>query len=264
MTSDEARSDSGASLDADDGPMFVGLSHRADARFFEYDSPHLDRFGWVLVLSVAAVVALSLIDVDEIDSQLWSGVAATLLSFTIGFTLVLALRASGIAKRWRRVADVVVVLAVASSVLALIVEQATDVELNDAWETDRPSPLWVIIAVTAPLAIIRRLVAHRRVTGATMAGAIAAYLLVAIAFCYVYLYIDGVTDHAFFVQTDQDSSTDFMYFSLVTVTTVGYGDLSPGDDLPRLLATSEAVIGQVYLVTFVAMLVGLMIQQRDA
>lgn len=97
-----------------------------------------------------------------------------------------------------------------------------------------------------------------------MAGAIAAYLLVAIAYCYVYLYIDGVTDHSFFVQTNQESSTDFMYFSLVTVTTVGYGDLSPGDDLPRLLATSEWVIGQVYLVTFVAMLVGLMIQQRDA
>lgn len=246
------------------GPMLGGLSHRVNARFFDDGSPHLDRFGWVLVLAIAAVVALSLLDVDEIDSQLGSGVAATTLSFTIGITLVLALRASGIAKRLRRIADVVVVLAVTSSVIALVLEQATDAELSDAWETDRPSPLWVIIAVTAPLAIIRRLVMHRRVTAATMSGAIAAYLMVAIAYCYVYLYIDGVTDHTFFVQTDQDSSTDFMYFSLVTVTTVGYGDLSPGDDLPRLLATSEAVLGQVYLVTFVAMLVGLLIQQRDS
>lgn len=260
---DAVGSDDGVAGSPDDGPMFTGLSERVERRFFDYESAHVDRFGWVLVLAIAAVVALSLVDVDEIDSQLLTGIAATMLSFTIGITLVLALRAAGIAKRWRRVADVVVALAVMSSVIALIIEQATDAELK-VWETDRPSPLWVLIAVVAPLAIIRRLVMHRRVTAATMAGAIAAYLLVAIAFCYVYLYIDGVTDHTFFVQTNQDSSTDFMYFSLVTVTTVGYGDLSPGDDLPRLLATSEAVIGQVYLVTFVAMLVGLLIQQRDA
>jgi hypothetical protein len=176
---------------------------------------------------------------------------------------VLALRASGVARRWRRVAEVVVGLAIVTSVFALVVEAATGEVLTN-WETDRPSPLWVLIAVVAPVAIIRRLIRHRRVEASTMAGAIAAYLLIAVAYTYVYLYIDGVTGHSFFIQTNQDSSTDFMYFSLVTVTTVGYGDLSPGDDLPRLLATSEAVLGQVYLVTFVAMLVGLMIQQRDS
>lgn len=260
----EAGTDAGRGRDDDDSPpMFAGLSQRVEARFFDDQSPHLDRFGWVLALAIVAVVALSLVDVDEIRSQLWRGVATTILSFTIGITLVLALRASGIARRWRRVADVVVILAVVTSIIALVIEQATDVELTN-FETDRPSPLWVLIAVTAPFAIVRRLVMHRRVTAATMAGAIAAYLMVAIAFCYVYLYIDGITDHAFFVQADRESSTDFMYFSLVTVTTVGYGDLSPGDDLPRLLATSEAVIGQVYLVTFVAMLVGLLIQQRES
>jgi hypothetical protein len=48
-----------------------------------------------------------------------------------------------------------------------------------------------------------------------------------------------------------------MYFSLATVTTVGYGDLAPASNIARLLSTSEALVGQVYLVTFVAMLVGL-------
>jgi voltage-gated potassium channel Kch len=60
----------------------------------------------------------------------------------------------------------------------------------------------------------------------------------------------------------EESTTSFMYFSLVTVTTLGYGDLSPVTDWARLLATTEAVIGQVYLVTVVAMLVGLFAQQR--
>jgi len=51
-----------------------------------------------------------------------------------------------------------------------------------------------------------------------------------------------------------------MYFSLVTVTTLGYGDLAAATNLGRLLSTTGAVIGQVYLVTFVAMLVALLAQ----
>ena len=51
-----------------------------------------------------------------------------------------------------------------------------------------------------------------------------------------------------------------MYFSLTTITTVGYGDLTAQGNLGRLLANSESVIGQVYLVTFVAMIVGLRAQ----
>jgi hypothetical protein len=54
-----------------------------------------------------------------------------------------------------------------------------------------------------------------------------------------------------------------MYFSLVTITTLGYGDLAAVEPLGRLLTTIEAVIGQVYLVTFVAMIVGLMVEQRQ-
>ena len=49
-----------------------------------------------------------------------------------------------------------------------------------------------------------------------------------------------------------------MYFSLTTVTTLGYGDPSPVTDLGQLLATSEALIGQLYLVVVVALIVGLM------
>ena len=60
-----------------------------------------------------------------------------------------------------------------------------------------------------------------------------------------------------------DSTTSFMYFSLVSITTVGYGDLAAATDLGRLLAASEALVGQVYLVTFVAMIVGLRIRQRE-
>ena len=55
-----------------------------------------------------------------------------------------------------------------------------------------------------------------------------------------------------------------MYFSLVTITTLGYGDLSAAEPFGRLLTTVEAVVGQVYLVTFVGMIVGLIVGQQQS
>lgn len=52
-----------------------------------------------------------------------------------------------------------------------------------------------------------------------------------------------------------------MYYSLTTITTLGYGDLATTHPLGRLLSASEALIGQVYLITFVAMIVGWLVSQ---
>ena len=54
-----------------------------------------------------------------------------------------------------------------------------------------------------------------------------------------------------------EPTTSYMYFSLTTITTTGYGDFTSSTEFGRLLSMAEAVIGQVYLVTFVALLVGL-------
>ncbi len=48
---------------------------------------------------------------------------------------------------------------------------------------------------------------------------------------------------------------DSLYFSFTTLTTLGYGDLTPAGDVGRMLAITEALIGQVYLVTIVALIV---------
>ncbi len=185
------------------------------------------------------------------------------MSLVTGVTLLLALRASGIARRWQRVADALFVLAAILSLTFLGVAIASDADLR-GFSSGRPSPLWVVIAVMTPLAVIRRLTKHRRVTRATMLGAVAAYLLIALAYWYVFLFVDGAQSEPFFGDAGEQATTSFMYFSLTTITTVGYGDLTAASNLGRLLATSEAVTGQVYLVTFVAMLVGLRIRHlRD-
>jgi hypothetical protein len=96
---------------------------------------------------------------------------------------------------------------------------------------------------------------QRFVTSDTLRGAIAVYLLLAVAFNYAFLSLHGMTGDLFF--DTPEPTTAFMYFSLATITTVGYGDLSAVTELGRFLASAEALTGQVLLVVVVARLVSL-------
>jgi hypothetical protein len=174
----------------------------------------------------------------------------------VGVTLLLAMRASGMRLKWRRVADVLVAIVLAFIVSGVVYGLVADTELFSRQAT-RPVTL-LVLAALAPLVVVRRLLQHRTVTRGTLFGAISAFLLLPIAFYYGFLTVDGLQGSAFFGSVQP--TTSFMYFSLTTITTVGYGDLTAVTPFARLVATAEAVSGQVYLVTFVAMLVGLRAQ----
>jgi hypothetical protein len=66
----------------------------------------------------------------------------------------------------------------------------------------------------------------------------------------------------FFVQTDNPTSMDYLYFSLVTLATLGYGDLTASGSLGRMLSVTEALAGQLYLVSIVAVLVSNLGRER--
>jgi voltage-gated potassium channel Kch len=72
----------------------------------------------------------------------------------------------------------------------------------------------------------------------------------------VYGLLDTVFSASVFVDIDDPETFDFTYFSFVTLTTVGYGDVVAAQDLTRMVAVSEALIGQLYLVSIVALVVG--------
>jgi hypothetical protein len=94
-----------------------------------------------------------------------------------------------------------------------------------------------------------------KVTAQTLAGAISAFLLIALLSNYAFLTLDVVGSVPFFGV--EESTTVFMYYSLVTITTLGYGDFAAATDAGRFLSTAEAAIGQIFLVVFVATLVSL-------
>jgi uncharacterized membrane protein len=98
----------------------------------------------------------------------------------------------------------------------------------------------------------------------TILGALCVYVLLGIAFAGIYAAINDVEKVGFFAQPGPKTNVDFLYFSFITQTTVGYGDLTPGTDFGRVIVTFEALIGQVFLVTLVARLVSMYGRARRA
>ena len=90
----------------------------------------------------------------------------------------------------------------------------------------------------------------------TMFGVLCVYLLIGTAFAFAYSTIAAFDDGSFFAQISGRDQSDFLYFSFTTMTTTGFGDLTAAHDLGRSLAITEALFGQIYLVTVVALIVG--------
>ena len=225
---------------------------------FDDTSRYVDRFGLLLLVTIGAVVLQSLVNIEGRKGDLAAAGGYVLVTLFVGAMLLLALRSSGARRPLQITADVVVGMTLALAVLAFLVDLVSEVEPADDAGSTAPAILWMLLLMTAPLVVVRRLLQHRSVTRATMQGAIAAFLLIAVTFKFAFLAIDQFESAEFF--GDPEPTTSFMYFSLVTVTTLGYGDLNAATELGRLAAVTEAVVGQIFLVAFVGMIVGLMVQ----
>jgi hypothetical protein len=115
-------------------------------------------------------------------------------------------------------------------------------------------------------AIVQMLIfiySHKEVTRDLIIGAAVVYLLMAIMWTFVFIVVETLHPGSFNLPDIQDipDTGHFLYFSFVTLTTLGYGDITPLTRLARSLSTLEAVIGQLYLVVQVAWLVGVHVSQ---
>jgi Ion channel len=104
-------------------------------------------------------------------------------------------------------------------------------------------------------AIIRNVREQQAVTLPTLSGVLAIYLLAGMFFSFLFGAVQAANDGGFFAQVSDANRSDFLYFSYVTLSTTGYGDLTPASELGRMLAVIEALMGQIYLVTIVALIV---------
>lgn len=123
----------------------------------------------------------------------------------------------------------------------------------------------LLIVVLIPPAIATGVVRHAReergITLQTMFGVLCLYLLIGLAYASACETIQAVFNDPPLAPLDPQyygdgvTHAEFLYFSFATLTTVGYGDLVAITNLGRSLAITEALIGQIYLVTVVALIV---------
>ena len=111
---------------------------------------------------------------------------------------------------------------------------------------------------------LRHFFRQEEITREVIFGALTVYLLLGLMWSYGYILLEHLLPGSFsypgtFAELDFDS---FNYFSFVTMTTLGYGNISPVSQAAKAMAITQAITGQVYLAVLVARLVGLNIAQR--
>lgn len=206
---------------------------------------HRDHYGIGLLLIMATIISLSLSGVSR-----W---AAPFVVAVVGLTVVVLLRASAVRPARLRMAMGAAAAAVLLSALAIASSDRLD------WVTPAITATLVLVV---PAAIAGRLKSSERVDASMVYGALCLYLLAGFFFASIYNLIDRVSSEPFFAQAGARDPVDFVYFSFITLSTVGYGDLTARGDLGRMLAVSETLLGQLYLVAVVATLVGNLGQSR--
>jgi hypothetical protein len=202
------------------------------------------RYGLVLVMIILPIAFSLAAPPDEPWAR-----ALTVLLFAVAILVSLAVAH---AKRGMQLSALALLVLVAiSAVVDAIVGSSTSAGLTRG-------VLGFLIAL-APFAlargVIRHLRAERTVTLDAVYGAIAIYLLIGAFFATIDAAVGQLGSDPFFTQLKDPGFEEYMYFSYVTLATVGYGDFTPATSLARAFSVTEALSGQLYLVTIVAVLV---------
>jgi hypothetical protein len=124
----------------------------------------------------------------------------------------------------------------------------------------------------AAVTILRTIFKRRDVNSDAVVGAVCGYILAGAAFGNLYTAIELIQPGSFNINTAIASQLDdwharrflFSYFSLVTLTSMGYGDITPVAAPAATLTWMEAIFGQFYIAVVVAQLVGMRIAPRSA
>ena len=197
-----------------------------------------DDFGVVLILILMTIITFASATTPA------GQVVSVALS---GGTLLFVLHTADAGRRTFRVSAAIVTLAVLAAAGAV-----------GAGETDSATggAVGLLLAVIAPIVILKRIVRSPTITVRLVLGALSIYLLVGLAYAYLFPVVAALTRQPFFVQTSTPVTADYIYFSYTTLATIGYGDFTAATSLSRMIAVSEGLVGQLYLVSAVALMVG--------
>jgi voltage-gated potassium channel len=223
----------------------AGAHERADEAFTAEEARWADRYG---VLFLLIVVSLLL----SAANTTWLKIVAT---FAQGGVVLFAFLVARAGRRAWRLAIVLVPIGVILGIGG---------RLGDS----RPAEVVaatvnLVMPAAAIVVLVRRILMEPFVTGRTVLGLLCVYLLIGMTFAATFITIAVASGEPFFVHTEHAQPVDFTYFSFVTLATVGYGDFTAANPMPRMLAAVEGLTGQLYLVTVVAVAVSRVRTRRD-
>jgi len=203
-------------------------------------------YGAVLLLVVATFVFIELAG----DAP-WT--ASALLLFQAA-TLVVALWTSGVAK------------ANASENFGLLLGAVVIAVGLILWKGDTLEGIVGILSAVLTILTVAVIGVgvfdQGEINGQSVIGAITIYVMLGFVFLFLYGVIGTLGKTPLFAQGTDGTRAIRIYFSYITLATVGYGDYTPGTPIGRVTAVAEALTGQLYLVTVIAVLVSRMRPKR--
>lgn len=108
------------------------------------------------------------------------------------------------------------------------------------------------------------LIRSSKITPSIITGAFSGYFLIGVIWFFIYGFFDGAYPDTTSVDlTTELGIPDMIYFSFITLTTIGYGDFAPTSSLGQKLAIMEGLIGQFYIAIVMAILVGKYLSGND-
>lgn len=204
------------------------------------------NFGWLLVGTVLLMLTFPLLQGSSQWPQLLRGL------------VVLAIFLPSIYAHRRNVTLITIsfsLFLVSSGTLAWQVIAWS--KLSEAWHGAAEAAYFLFLSVI----LLRYAMAQKVVNRNVVYAALVVYIMLALVWTYLYFLLESLFPGSFVNLTTQPVEFDvpvaFFYFSVMTLTTVGFGDITPSTPLAQMLVVTEALLGQMYLVATVATIVGL-------
>lgn len=217
----------------------LGLLRRRGERWTRFAARIANAFGLVLLLVIATYALESLV-----AFQGWDGVVIAVVAGLSGVVALVSSEAGpllvGSGSALAASAVLLAVIATGSGGSALLATSAL---------------LLVSLLVAATVTILWAVISEREVGFRTILGAVSVYVNLGLLFTFLYSAIDRLQAGPFF--STPAETGDFVFFSITTLTTTGYGNLVPAAQPGKLFSGLEMLTGQLFLVTFIAGLVSL-------
>ena len=223
------------------GPAVLDMSRQPGEKWSGFAERVANAFGLVLLLVLLTYVLWSLTAYRGWTAVLTSAVAAAAASVAF-----VSARAGPRVVRWGAYLASTAVLLTA---INAAVGSSTCLGIG--------ALIQMLLFLVAAGAVLRAVLSETRVGFRTILGAISVYIIFGLLFTFLYVGIDRLQSGPFFGAGVHVGTGDYVFFSITTLTTTGYGDLVPAGQPGQMFSGLEMLFGQIFLITLVAGLVSL-------